>query len=149
MTELVQRTNRRPQSYDCPEEFAGQLARRSAFARLVPQGAMLLARHTLRLGSDGRWELSNPRELEARIYQAQNDATLWPRMRDLTIPAVLICGDPAVPETSPATRAGAAIHDEIGIEYVVIPDTTHFLQIERPQACRDALISFLGRHRLL
>lgn len=149
MTELVQRSNRRPQRYDRPEEFARQLARRPAFARLVPQGAILLARHTLRPGLDGRWELSNPRELEARIYQAQTDPTLWPRMRDLTIPVILICGDPAVPETSPATRVGAAIHDDIGIEYVAIPDTTHFLQIERPQACRDALMSFLRTHGFL
>ena len=149
MADLVQRSHRRPRRYDRPEEFAKQLARRPAFARLVPQGAMLLARHTLRQEMDGSWGLCNPRELEARIYQAQNDATLWPRMRELTIPVILICGDPAVPETSPATRVGAAIHDDIGIEYVVIPDTTHFLQIERPQACRDALKSFLHTHGLV
>ncbi len=148
-TRLIQRTNRRPRSYDLPEEFARQLARRPAFARLVPQGAMLLARHTLRPGSDGRWELRNPRELEARIYRTQDDATLWLRMRDLTIPVILICGDPSLPEATSATRVGAAIHDEIGIEYVAIPGTTHFLQIERPQACRDALISFLRNHGLL
>ncbi|MGH6713975.1 MAG: alpha/beta fold hydrolase [Bradyrhizobium sp.] len=146
---LVQRSNRRPPGYGKPEEFARQLASRPAFARVVPQGPMLLARHTLRPAADGGWELINPRELEARIYLAQNDPTLWPRMRDLTIPAILICGDPAVPETSPATRVGAAIHDDLGIEYVAIPDTTHFLQIEKPHACRDALISFLHRHRLL
>jgi pimeloyl-ACP methyl ester carboxylesterase len=148
MVAHVQRSNRRPPRYDRPEEFAGQLARRPAFARLIPEGAMLLARHTLRPGADGGWELGNLRELEARIYQAQSDATLWPRMRDLTIPVIMICGDPAVPETSPATRVGAAIHEDIGIEYVAIADTTHFLQIESPQACRDALLSFLERHDL-
>lgn len=146
MTALVQRSNRRAPRYDRPEDFARQLARRPAFARLIPQGTALLARHTLRPGADGGWELSNPRELEARIYLAQSDASLWPRMRKLTIPIVLICGDPALPETSPATRVGAAIRDDIGIEYIAIPGTTHFLQLERPQACRDALISFLRAH---
>jgi pimeloyl-ACP methyl ester carboxylesterase len=149
MNQLVQRSNRRSRYYDRPEKFARQLTRHPAFARLVPQGAMLLARHTLRPGSDGRWELCNPRELEARIYHSQDDATLWPRMRDLTIPVILICADPALPGATPATRVGAAIHDEIGIDYVAIPGTTHFLQIERPQACRDALNDFLVRHGLL
>jgi pimeloyl-ACP methyl ester carboxylesterase len=149
MTAHIQRTNRRPQRYDRPENFARQLARRPAFARLVPEGAMLLARHTLRAAPEGGWELSNPRELEARIFEAQNDATLWPRMRALTIPVILICGDPALPETSPATRVAAAIHDDLGIEYVSIPQTTHFLQIEKPQACREALISFLDKHGFL
>ena len=148
-TKLVERSSRRPSNYRRPEDFARQLASRPAFARLVPQGPMLLARHTLRPAADGGWELINPRELEARIYLAQNDPTLWPRMRKLTVPAILICGDPALAETSPAARVGAAIHDDIGIEYVAISDTTHFLQLEKPQACREALISFLRRHRWL
>jgi hypothetical protein len=30
----------------------------------------------------------------------------------------------------------------------MVPGTTHFLQIEEPQRCRDLLIEFLGQHRL-
>ena len=148
-SKLIARSLRRPASYDRPEDMARLLAKRPAFARLIPEGAMLLAKHTLRPVPDGNWELRSPRELEARIYGAQNDATLWPRMRNLNIPAILICGDPAIPETSPATRVCAAIHDELGVEYIAIPETTHFLQIEEPEACRAALISFLSDHQII
>jgi pimeloyl-ACP methyl ester carboxylesterase len=144
---LTERSKRRPQSYQRPEDFAKQLARLPQFARLVPQGPMLLACHTLRETADGRWELRNPREFETHLYLSQNDATLWPRMRNLEIPTILIGGDPAV-SGSPAANVCAAIHCELGIEYEAIPNTTHFLQIEEPQACRDVLIGFLRRHGL-
>jgi pimeloyl-ACP methyl ester carboxylesterase len=148
MTSLMNRSNRRPQSYAKPEEFATQLARLPQFARVVPEGPMLLARHTLRENAGGLWDLCNPRELEARIYLSQDDPTLWPRMRNLPVPAILIGGDPAVSAT-PAAKVCAAIHEETGIEYTSIPATTHFLQIEKPEACRQVLLAFLKRHGLL
>jgi pimeloyl-ACP methyl ester carboxylesterase len=147
MTSLMNRSNRRPQSYKRPEDFAAQLARLPQFSRVVPEGPMLLARHTLRENADGLWELCNPRELEAGIYLSQDDPTLWPRMRHLPVPSILIGGDPAVSTTS-AAKICAAIHDETGIEYASIPGTTHFLQIEKPQACRQVLLAFLQRHGL-
>ena len=146
-TSLAKRTNRRPSSYPKPDDFAAQLARLPQFSRLVPEGPILLAYHTLRETTAGRWELRNPRELEAQLYLTQDDATLWPRMYGLQIPAILIAGDPALSD-SPAAKVCAAIHEEVGIEYAAIPNTTHFLQIENPQACRDALVAFLKRHAL-
>jgi pimeloyl-ACP methyl ester carboxylesterase len=148
MTGLMNRSNRRPQSYKCPEDFAAQLARLPQFSRVAPEGPMLLARHTLRENAEGLWELCNPRELEAGIYLSQDDPTLWPRMRHLPAPSILIGGDPAVSTTS-AAKICAAIHEETGIEYVFIPGTTHFLQIEKPQACRQVLMEFLQRHGLV
>jgi pimeloyl-ACP methyl ester carboxylesterase len=148
MTSLMNRSNRRPQSYRRPENFAAQLARLPQFSRVLPVGPMLFARHTLRENADGLWELCNPRELEAGIYLSQDDPTLWPRMRYLPVPTILIGGDPAVSGT-PAAKICAAIHEEISIEYMAIPETTHFLQIEKPEACRQALLKFLEAHGLL
>jgi pimeloyl-ACP methyl ester carboxylesterase len=62
---------------------------------------------------------------------------------------MLIAGDPDCADASPAAETCRALHRELGIEHVAIPDTTHFLQIERPEACRDAMIGFLRRHGLL
>jgi pimeloyl-ACP methyl ester carboxylesterase len=148
MTSMMNRSNRRPQSYRRPEDFAAQLARLPQFSRVMAEGPMLFARHTLRENAHGLWELCNPRELEAGIYLSQDDPTLWPRMRDLPVPVILIGGDPAVSKT-PAAKVCAAIHAETGVEYAAIPDTTHFLQIEKPQACQEALLAFLKRHGLL
>ena len=43
---------------------------------------------------------------------------------------------------------GVVFHEETGIDYAFVPDTTHFLQLEAPQACRELLVSFLTRHAL-
>lgn len=144
---MTDRASRRPESYASPEEFATQIATRRQFSRLVPEAPMALARATLRAGDDGRWHLCNPREFEASLYLSQQDATLWPRMRHLPVPTILIGGDPAVSDT-PAAKVCAAIHDEIGVAHVAVPETTHFLQTERPQVCADALQQFLTRHSL-
>jgi pimeloyl-ACP methyl ester carboxylesterase len=145
----VRRAHRRPRYYDQPEDLAAQLRRKPAFARWHPDGAHLLACHTLRPTHDGRWELRNPRELEARIYGSKPESQLWSRLAQLRTPAVLIAADPHLPEAGPATHTCQALHAEIGIEYEFIPATTHFLQFEAPQWCRETLLRFLARHGLL
>jgi pimeloyl-ACP methyl ester carboxylesterase len=145
----AQRATRRPESYARAGQLAAQIARRHGRHFSHPQTAMLMAQHTLRPGNDGRWHLRHPRELEALIFRSNTDATLWPRMRDLRIPTLLIGSDPAAEEASPSAHVCRAIHDELGIPYVAIPGTSHFLQMEDPQACRDAVMAFLCRHRLL
>jgi pimeloyl-ACP methyl ester carboxylesterase len=148
MTMMEAKAKRRATHYPSLDLFARQISRLPSFARLVPEAPMLLASATLRETADGRFELRNPRELEARLYITQDDATLWPRMRDLKVPTILIAGDPAVSE-GPASKICGAIHAEIGTEFVSIPDTTHFLQTEKPQACREAVMAFLKRHSLV
>jgi len=143
---MTGRADRRPESYAAPQEFAARIASRPQFSRLVPDAPMALARATLREEGDGRWHLCNPRAFEASLYLSQDDTTLWPRMRGLPVPTILIGGDPAVSD-SPAAKVCAALHADIGIAYQAVPDTTHFLQIERPQACVDVLHRFLTRHR--
>jgi pimeloyl-ACP methyl ester carboxylesterase len=147
MRSMTDRASRRPESYASPQEFAAQIATRRQFARLVPDAPMALARATLRQESDGRWRLCNPRDFEASLYLSQDDTTLWPRMRGLPVPTILIGGDPTVSDT-PAAKVCAALHDELGIAYHAVPDTTHFLQTEGPQACVDVLRQFLMQHRL-
>jgi len=39
-----------------------------------------------------------------------------------------------------------AVAEETAVEYEAIPDTTHFLQIERPEECVRAMESFLAKH---
>jgi pimeloyl-ACP methyl ester carboxylesterase len=138
---------RRPESYPSNLDLAHVLARLPQFSRLVPEAPMLLARHTLQEMPDGRWQLRNPRELEARLFISQTDEAMWPQMANMPVPTMLIAADPAV-STSPAAKIAAAMHDDIGIEYAMVPDTTHFLQIEKPQQCRDVLLAFLDRHGL-
>jgi pimeloyl-ACP methyl ester carboxylesterase len=146
MTEMAQRALGRPAHYAQPAQFAAQLARRSAFRRWVPGAHLLFARSTLRPAGHGHWVLRCPGELEARIYAGNLDATIWPRLPTLAQPKVLIGADPACPDAGPPSQICRAAHDELHIDYTMIPDTTHFLQIEKPQACGNALIHFLQRN---
>lgn len=146
MQSMAGRAQRRPTRYESPEQFAAQLKRQRIFKGWVPGAHLLFAQTTLCPNADGDWVLRNPRELEARIYSGNVDATLWPRLLALKQPIILIAADPAHPDASPPASICRAIHQELGIEYAMIPGTTHFLQIEKPDACRGALLDFLKRH---
>jgi pimeloyl-ACP methyl ester carboxylesterase len=148
MESMTRRASRRPSRYESPEQFAAQLARQPLFRRWVPGEFLLFAQSTLRPAPDGSFVLCNPRELEARIYHGNVDPILWGRLTGLKQPTIFIGADPQCPDSGPPARICRAIHDELGMNYATIPDTTHFLQIEQPQACRTALVEFLARHEL-
>jgi pimeloyl-ACP methyl ester carboxylesterase len=148
MEDLTRRSLGRPQSYRSPEIFAAQLKKRRAFERWVAGEHLLFAQSTLRPESDGQWHLCCPRELEAFIFKTNIDPTLWPRLDRLRVPTILIGADADAADAGPPARICRAIHEEMGIEYAMIPDTTHFLQFERPRACIKALLSFLHRQGL-
>jgi pimeloyl-ACP methyl ester carboxylesterase len=148
VNDLVRRTLRRPQRYVSPGVFAAQLARKPAFSRWQPEAFAALALHTLRETADGGWQLRNPRELEAYIFESKADAGHWQGMAQLRCPTFLIAGDPHSPFAAPGAHAARAIHEELGVEYAFVPHTTHFLQFEAPQVCRELMVSFLTRHAL-
>lgn len=144
---MSSRAARRTAVFDSPDDLAQQFRKRESFARWVPEGADLFARHTLRQMPDGRWTLCCPPVFEARVFK-ENKGPLFEGLPKVPIPLMIIAGDPASPYASPAAAVAKAAHDELGIEYAFVPGTTHFLQIEEPQACRDRLTGFLRRHKL-
>jgi pimeloyl-ACP methyl ester carboxylesterase len=145
--DLAARAKRRTQSYRTSEDFARQLASIQTFRRWVPESYELMAWATLRYdeGSE-QWLLACPRELEARIFGETADPTIWPRMANLPVPVELICADPFAEDAGPPALVGQAMAVELAIEYEYIPDTSHFLQIERPHECIRAVEAFFKRH---
>jgi pimeloyl-ACP methyl ester carboxylesterase len=146
--QLTLRASARPVAYRTPEAFAAQLKQRRAFARFVEGEHLLFAQSTLRPLPTGEWGLRCPRELEAFIFDTNNDPTLWGKLPRLTMPTILIGADPDLPDAGAPARICRAIHEDVGTEYVIIRQTTHFLQVEQPRACRDALTAFLQRTHL-
>jgi pimeloyl-ACP methyl ester carboxylesterase len=144
---LSSRAARRQAIFDSPDQLAAQY-RRPAFGRWLPEQADLLARHTLRRMPDGRWTLCCPPAFEAFVFGSKKDPTLFHRMREIGVPLRIIAGDPDSPYASPAAAVAKAAHDMYGVDVVMIPGTTHFLQFEEPQACRDRLVEFLRMHGL-
>lgn len=144
---LSSRAERRQAVFDSPDQLAAQF-RRPSFSRWVPEAADLLARHTLRRMPDGRWTLCCPPAFEAHVFRSNLDPSLFDRVRKIGVPLRFIAGDPDSPYAAPAAPIARAAHDILGVDYAMIPGTTHFLQFEEPQACRDLLIAFLRRHGL-
>lgn len=145
MREMSALARRRPERYPDPAAFAAQLAARPMFRRWVPGGHGLFARATLRPDPAGKdWVLRCPRELEARIFEENVDPTVWPRLGACPVPLYLIGADTRVEgQQAPAFLTEGLARDQ-GIPYAMIPETTHFLQIERPQDVFDAFGIFLS-----
>lgn len=145
MNDRSSKARRRPERYGSPEQFAAQLLRAPAFSGWVAGAHLLFAQATLRQDMDGAWVLRTPRELEAHIYETNVDPTIWPRLTSVPCPMILIGADPAAPFATPPAAGCKSIHDDYGVDYTMVPDTTHFLQIEKPEVCRRALRDFLAR----
>lgn len=149
MGAMAARARRRSERYRSPAELARRLAATPRFALWPPEAHGLMARATLRRDTAaGRWRLACPRELEARMYETNLDASPWLALKTLRMPAKLICADPHHPHSDLPALAGAALARETEIAYEAIPGTTHFLQIERPAECICAMETFLERYGL-
>lgn len=92
----------------------------------------------------GGFELSCRRELEASIYLAALTLDLWPMADDIGGPVTMICADPEMEGPSPTAVPNMALCAEGGYDYRSIPGTGHMLQLERPDASREAMLSFLA-----
>lgn len=144
MREMSARARRRPRRYAQVSGLAGQFAMRPEFSAWRPGCHELVARATLKRDRQaGDWVLSCPRELEARMYESNTDGTLWPRMAGLTTPVKLVCGDPDQEPPAPTALIGKAMGADLPIAYEAIAGTTHFLQIEQPEACVAVVERFL------
>lgn len=145
MGDMATLARRRPERYPDPTAFAAQLASRAGFRRWVPGAHDLFARATLRPDPVGNgWVLRCPRELEARIFEQNIDPGVWPRLGTCPVPLFLIGADTGLEgQQAPAFLTEGLARDQ-GIPYAMIPETTHFLQIERPREALKAMENFLA-----
>jgi pimeloyl-ACP methyl ester carboxylesterase len=145
MRDMAALARRRPERYPDPGVFAAQLALRAGFRRWVPGAHDLFARATLRPDPAGNdWILRCPRELEARIFEQNVDPSVWPRLGASPVPLYLIGADTSVEgQQAPAFLTEGLARDQ-AIPYAMIPETTHFLQIERPLEALAAMEIFLA-----
>ncbi len=135
---------RRPDRFDDPEDLAAVLRARRAFRRWPPGAHELYALATTRRTADG-WALACPKRLEARIFAANIDPTIWPEVGAMPGDIAVIGADASLPEVQPPALLGRALAQGHGLPYTMIDDCTHFLQIERPEAVWEAVEAFLRR----
>jgi hypothetical protein len=119
MEDLASRARRRSESYKSIEQFAAQLVRVPAFSGWASGAHHLLAESTLK-EKGGTWVLRTPRELEARIYETNTDASVWRGIGSLSCPSILIGADPSHRYATTPAAICEAIHRECGTNYVMI-----------------------------
>lgn len=138
---------RRRDRFAAPSELAAQFARTGGMRLWRPGTHFLMAQSTLRRDpATGEWMLACPRELESSIYGANARLGLWPRPSDFGGPVTLISGDPDLADAMPPAKSGRLLREEFDWPCVAIPNTSHMLQVEQPEACAAAVEGFLAAH---
>jgi len=141
---IAARAERRSPSYKDPMDLARQFAK--YFTRWQPEAYELMARATLRRdNSTGEYVLACPREFEAHVFRSNRDTSAWSGLARMPVAVKLICADPNLEMAAPAL-IGKALAEEAKVDYEAIPETTHFLQIERPSECVRSMEQFLAKN---
>ena len=143
MTSMVEVARKRRATFESKVSYAERLDKAPAFQQLLPGVVDLIAQTTTRLADDGsNYVLRCPPEYEARIaeqgcrYATSVDADA------LTCPVKVIGSDPVMPHSYMPT---VSMKEILALNYDFIPDTTHFLQLEEPEACVSAILSIKGK----
>ena len=138
---LGEAASKRRNRFETPEEFAEPLSRRKVFAFMNPAGVDLFARTTLRRSADGMaYELCCPREYEAQINEYVPCWSMTVDLQSVRCPMKAIGADPTVPHSY---MPSMDIRELLYLDYDFVPETTHLLQLEKPEACADLALEFL------
>ena len=137
---------RRGHRFRTREEFSDFLRYVPAFSRVVPGVRELMAQTTLRRSaSEEDYELSCPREYEAQLMDYARSFFPLIDLEWLSCPTKVVGADPTLPYSYLPTFD---VGDVMRVDYDFIPETTHLLQLERPEECAAAVRTFIERHEL-
>lgn len=146
---LVDWACNRPDTFASADDMVKNFRESRGSRRWVPQAVEDMGRAVVRRDeSSGNWVLTCQRELEASIYLAALTIHLWPHASKYRCPFKLIGADPDLKGNAPTGVANQALAQENGYVYESIPGAGHLLQIERPEECRQAMLSFLREMRI-
>lgn len=132
---------RRQERFVRREDFTEVLSRSVAFQYLVPGTFDLMARTTLRELDDGTgYELCCPREYEARMIDYASVYGVAVDFGTMKCPVKVIGADPTMQFSYLPTLDMSNV---MSVDYDFLPETTHFLQLEQPGKCSDAVRTYL------
>ena len=142
MRAMVDAARRRKATFESQEAFADRLRKATAFDRLRPGVIDLIAYTTTRPALDSPKRcLRCPPEYEARIAEQGYGHAESVDIGTLSCPVKAIGSDPVVPHSHLPT---VAMDEILALDYDFIPETTHFLQLEEPEACVSAMMKLNG-----
>ena len=132
----------RQEFFERTEDLAQSLRRARVFERIAAEVIELLAVTTLRprIGFEGL-ELCCPPAYEAQLFEQLYKWAIAIDLGTLEIPLKVIGGDPVAPFSFLPTVDPELVSR---IDYDFVPETTHLLQLERPEECAALLLEFLA-----
>jgi pimeloyl-ACP methyl ester carboxylesterase len=140
-------TRRRTQRFRKRSDFSDLMSYLPLLLRAVPGASELMARTVLRESpGEGGYELRCPREYEAQIIAYVRTYAFLVDFGGLPCPTKVIGSDPTLPYAYLPTFDLGHIQT---VDYDFIPETTHFLQLEKPRECADAMCDFLKERGLI
>ena len=137
---------KRKAHFETVEELAEIYRRARFFKRLLPGVPDLMARTTLRPAEEGGYELCCPPGHEAHALEELYKWQLALDLDTLGFPVKVIGADPMaafsfLPSVDPRLIAK--------VDYDFVPDATHMLQLEEPEACVALMLDFLTKASLI
>lgn len=142
---LAARVVTRRAQFNDPSELAAQFAKQPHLSRWLPEAYQDMARAVMRPNPDGQgWKLSCAPDREGHVFATNDNAGLFEFLGRMPIPMLVVASDPALEGVQISAQACRWMAENYGLRYVSVPDTTHFLQVERPDACAQALREFVS-----
>ena len=143
---IAARTRQREDRFKSREEFVELLKVLPSFKRAAPGVHELMALTTLRGFADGQgYELRCPREYEANLMEYGRSFFPLLDLDLLACPKKIVGADPTLPHSYLPTLDQRLAYE---VDYDFIPETTHLLQLEKPEECVAVTREFLERHDL-
>lgn len=141
---LVEGALRRRRHFDSLEQLFAGYRRREIFQHFGDAELRALVEGITRRSVDGGYELVYSPEWEARIYETAiwNDWSLWQGISKLKVPALFLRG--ADTDTFFVRTAEIIRQRNPAVRVATIPDSTHLVPMERPQAVFEAARDFLS-----
>ena len=137
---------RRAQRFRSREELAELHTYLPYFHLSVPGVYELVARTTLKESETGQgFELRCPSEFEAQIWDDVSKYAVSVDFGALKCPVKIVSSDPALLDPNAPTFD----YGDTDVDHEFLPETTHFLQLEKPQECAVALQRFLNQVGIL
>ena len=137
---------RRAHRFRSREEFVELLEFSPNFKFMLPGTHELMGRTLLRRSPTGEgYELRCPREYEAQLMEYARSFFVMIDYESVACPAKIIGADPTHPH---AYLPDLDQQLASSMDYDFIPETTHLLQLEKPEDCAGLAREFLKRQGL-
>ena len=141
---LADSAARRRILFDDPEELSTSFAKRAAFRLMPAEAREALARATLHALHGGGYELNCAREFEAETFRLRFTEEEWPRIPLLPMPVCMVGSDPAADSGSCLPEVAQILATQGSFAFESVSNTTHFLQLERPEECAAIVRRFIA-----